>query len=395
MSLDKRLNIRLSERKAACLYRARATVAINSDGMQTVNGQVLLNFCSNDYLGLSQHQQVIKAMQAAAAVAGVGSGAAHLVSGHGEYHHQLELALARITGRPRALLFSTGYMANLGFITALLGKGEQVLCDKLNHASIVDACQLAAAKNGSKQFLRYRHNDLNHCEDLLKKAPPHSLVVTDGIFSMDGDSAPLRELAALTHQYNAVLSVDDAHGFGVLGENGGGSLQALGLSAEQVPVYMGTLGKAVGGYGAFVAGSEALIETLIQFARPYIYTTALPPSVAAANLAALQIIEQQPSLRQQLHTNIVHFKQVMQPVLESNPSAQLLPSATAIQPVVLGEESRVMKVAAALKTQGFWVGAIRPPTVPTGTARLRITLSAAHSPAQIDALVHALGTIFE
>ncbi|WP_053981461.1 8-amino-7-oxononanoate synthase [Marinagarivorans algicola] len=395
MNFEQHLQSRLAQQKAANWYRQRNTIAHQTSlGQQLVDHTMpVVNFCSNDYLGLSVHPKVKAAAGQALHEFGVGSGASHLVSGHSHYHHTLEQALAQMTGRARALLLSTGYMANVGLITALAGKTQHILCDKLNHASIIDACQLAAAKNGVKQFIRYRHCDLAHLEQLLQKAPPHSLVVSDGVFSMDGNCAPLGSIAALCQKYHAVFVVDDAHGFGCLGDQGAGSVQAAGLTERDVPVYMGTLGKAVGGFGAFIAGSEALIETLIQFARPYIYTTALPPAVAAANLQSLQLIAHSKTLRAALNSNIAIFTTRIAAHCQHSAHWQqvtLLPSQTAIQPIILGCEKTTMSVAQSLMDAGFWVGAIRPPTVPKGTARLRITLSASHSASQIEALIAAL-----
>lgn len=390
MTFDDYLQQKLQVRRNKKLFRQRALVQGTACVEQQVDEQRLVNFCSNDYLGLAGHPSVRKAMADVALSEGVGSGASHLVSGHSLYHHALEDKLAEITGRERALLFSTGYMANLGLITALAGKTQHVIADKLNHASLVDACQLASAQQGRKLFFRYRHGDLEHCERLLQQAPEHSLIVTDGVFSMDGDVAPLSALSALANEYRAVLIVDDAHGFGCLGSNGEGSVSCFGLAASNVPVYMGTLGKAVGGFGAFVAGSEYLIETLIQFSRPYIYTTAMPPAMAAANLASLQVIEQSPELRARLLQRIAEFKVAILPLLRSFPQCQLLPSDTAIQPLIIGNEQAVIDISLQLKKAGFWAGAIRPPTVPKGTARLRITLSAAHSRNQIESFIQAL-----
>ena len=377
----------------AGLYRHRHTV----DGAAKVNQGVLgvgtsqrklVNFCSNDYLGLAGHLKSRQTMSDVALAEGVGSGASHLVSGHSRYHQALEAKLADVTGCERALLFSTGYMANMGLITALSGPSQHIIADKLNHASLVDACQLSCQQNGKKQFFRYRHNDLAHCEALLKKAPPHSLLVTDGVFSMDGDFAPLRELSQLAKTYNAILVVDDAHGFGCVSA-AAGSVSAHQLCNEDVPVYMGTLGKAIGSYGAFVSGSHALIETLIQFARPYIYTTALPPAVAASSLANIDVMCSEPEHRECLSQNIRYFKQRLED-LRGGYACQLLPSDTAIQPLLIGCADAAMKISEHLHQSGFWVAAIRPPTVPQNTSRLRITLSAAHTTQQIDELLLAL-----
>ena len=390
MTLDGHLQARLAAREAALLYRQRVTVESSNQVDQVAAGNPVVNFCSNDYLGLANHPQVKAAIKATVDEAGFGSGASHLVSGHSLWHHKLELVLARLTQRPRALLFSTGYMANMALVTGLLENGQSVVGDKLNHASLVDAAQLACANKSKSSFLRYKHSDMADLERQLKKTSAGTLVLTDGVFSMDGDIAPLPALAALCRKYKAHLAVDDAHGFGCLGPNGAGSVLAAGLSVGDVPVYMGTLGKAVGGFGAFVAGSEALIETLIQFARPYIYTTALPPAVAAGNVASVALLRDEPAYRVRLQENITLFKAQAKHHLASLEGVKLLPSDTAIQPLILGAEKRVMQVAGHLLQAGYWVGSIRPPTVPVGTARLRITLSAKHTQQHIDGLWLAL-----
>lgn len=390
MTLDTQLEARLAKRRAAQLYRQRITVGAKSGMTQSAAGVELVNFCSNDYLGLSSHPSVIQAAQQTLETFGFGSGASHLVSGHTHQHHQLEQALASATHRPRALLFSTGYMANLAIVTALIDRVGTVIGDKLNHASLVDAGQLASAQSPKVKSLRYKHCDLKDLERLLAKVQPGALVVTDGVFSMDGNVAPLAALAELCQRYRATLVVDDAHGFGCIGERGAGSVIAAGLTEQKVPVYMGTLGKAIGGFGAFVAGSEALIDALIQFARPYVYTTALPPAVAAGNLASLGLLRSDASFIARLNANIDYFRQRAAALLASNDSVKLLESNSAIQPIILGSEQRVLVVAEELRSAGYWVGAIRPPTVPAGTARLRITLSALHTKEQIDGLFTAL-----
>ena len=389
VSFEQRLAKRLAEQQSAGRTRVQAMVSERTGANQSVAGVTLVNFCSNDYLGLTEHPALKEAAIEAATKWGVGSGAAHLVSGHSEHHGALETAIAKATGYERAILFSTGYMANMALATALVEPGQWLLGDRLNHASIIDGCLLAGSKSTKRVFYRYNHADCAHLETLLQKAPKHSVVITDGVFSMDGDIAPLGELSALCHQYEALLVVDDAHGFGAL-SSGAGCATKLGLSASDVPVYMGTLGKTAGSFGAFVAGSDTVIETLMQFARPYIYTTALPPMVAAASLAAVKIIADKASsegdiLRAKLAKNIALFRARM-----AHLGDRLMPSMTAIQPVVVGEEMATMNIAASLKALGFWVGAIRPPTVPIGSSRLRVTLSAAHTEEQVAALCDAL-----
>lgn len=391
MSFEEVLAKRLADQQAAGRTRVHTQVTARRGASQMVAGSSLLNFCSNDYLGLADHPELKRAAIDAADQWGVGSGAAHLVSGHSAPHDALEQALAKATGYERALLFSTGYMANMALATALVESGQWLLGDKLNHASIIDGCLLAGAKSNKRTFYRYNHADCAHLESLLQKAPAHSLVMTDGMFSMDGDIAPLAEMSQLCRDYGTLLVVDDAHGFGCLSD-GAGCVTKLGLGPNDVPVYMGTLGKAAGSFGAFVAGSEAVIEALLQFARPYIYTTALPPMVAAASSAAVAIITDSrgDQLRQQLARNIALFRARMAHLGE-----RLLPSNTAIQPVIVGDESATMDIAAQLKVLGFWVGAIRPPTVPHGSSRLRITLSAAHSEEQVSQLCDALSVALE
>jgi 8-amino-7-oxononanoate synthase len=356
------------------------------DARVELNGREFLQFCSNDYLGLANHPKLVAAMQVAAADFGVGSGASHLVCGHSQLHHDLELRLAKITGRDRALLFSTGYMANLGTVTALLGKGDHILEDRLNHASLLDAGLLSGAR-----FQRFQHNDLADLERRLQKLPEdgHRLIVVDAVFSMDGDMAPLPELAALAQKYHAWLMVDDAHGFGVLGEHGGGSAEYFGLGQGELPVLMGTLGKGIGSFGAFVAGSEVLIESLIQFARPYIYTTAMPPAVAAASLASLNLLTEESWRRSHLQELIAYFRQ--RAIALGLP---MMASTTAIQPLMMGDESSALALSEGLEQRGILGSAIRPPTVPVGSSRLRITLSASHSKQDLDVLLAALADVF-
>jgi 8-amino-7-oxononanoate synthase len=384
MTIDDVLQPALDERRARQLYRSRRTVESAPGPEISVDGKPFLAFCSNDYLGLANHPEVISAFQRASNTYGVGSGASHLVCGHSALHQQLEEALAEFTGRPRALLFSTGYMANLGVVTALLGSTDFVFEDKLNHASLLDAGLLSGAR-----FQRFLHNDIASLENRLSRAAAgRKLIVVDGVFSMDGDCAPLPELAALAARHDAWLMVDDAHGFGVLGERGAGCAEHFDLSAAQLPILMGTLGKAVGTFGAFVAGSEALIETLVQFARPYIYTTALPPAVAAASLQSLLIIEREGWRREQLRNLIQRFRRGAEQL-----GLRLCDSQTAIQPLLIGDAGAALRWSAQLAERGILISAIRPPTVPANSSRLRITLSAAHSEAQVDRLLAALAEI--
>ncbi|HID48011.1 MAG TPA: 8-amino-7-oxononanoate synthase [Chromatiales bacterium] len=376
----------LARRKADELYRLRQVLDSPQGVEVMVDGRRHVNFSSNDYLGLARHPEVMRALCAGAEQWGVGSGAAHLVTGHLAPHHALEEELAEFTGRPRALLFSTGYMANLGVVSALVGRGDTVFGDRLNHASLVDATVLSRAKSQ-----RYRHADVDHLEELLGRASGgEKLIVTDGVFSMDGDLAPLPQLADTARRHGAGLLVDDAHGLGVLGRRGRGSLEhfdhdAGGLDAGRVPVLMGTLGKALGTFGAFVAGSEDLVEYLIQQARSYIYTTALPPAVAEATRASLRLVRTEGWRREQLATLVRRFRAGAEQL-----GLGLLESATPIQPLLLGDSGAALRVSRRLREAGYLVGAIRPPTVPRGTARLRITLCAEHTEAQVDGLLDAL-----
>jgi 8-amino-7-oxononanoate synthase len=354
----------------------------------------LINFCSNDYLGLSQHPEVVRAFTEATSKYGVGSGASHLVTGHGREHEALESDLAAFTGRERALVFSTGYMANMGVISALADQTATIVADKLNHASLIDGSRLTRAHS-----LRYPHGDFAHAAELLAdldESIETRLLVTDGVFSMDGDIAPLRELARAAKYAGAWLIVDDAHGLGVIGKTGRGCCEHFGLSAADVPVLIGTFGKAFGTFGAFVAGDADLIDFLIQKSRTYIYTTALPAAVAAATRMALRVSEREPwrrekalALAQRFRAGLVTQGIGGAPELAAH-SRDSLPGTTTIQPVILGEAARALSISKALEEQGFLVSAIRPPTVPAGTARLRITLSAAHEEAQVDALLAAL-----
>lgn len=374
------LSQRLAERRAEHLYRLRPIVETPQGTEVIVDGRSMLAFCSNDYLGLANHPEVRRAFQQGIDQWGVGSGASHLVVGHSRAHHQLEEALAAFTGRPRALLFSTGYMANLAAVTALLGQGDTVLEDRLNHASLLDAGLLSGAR-----FSRYLHNDPASLANRLEKNTGNTLIVTDGVFSMDGDLADLPALCSVAHQVKAWMMVDDAHGFGVLGQTGAGILEHFDLADDSVQVLVGTLGKAFGTAGAFVAGSEELIETLIQFARPYIYTTGQPPALACATLKSLELVQQETWRREQLRHLISRFRHGA-----SELGLTLLDSPTPIQPVLVGSNARALMLSALLKAKGIMVGAIRPPTVPAGTARLRITFSAAHTEAQVDRLLDAL-----
>jgi 8-amino-7-oxononanoate synthase len=371
----------LQARKARKLYRSRPLV----DGPQGVeirmDGKTLLSFCSNDYLGLANHPEVVAAFHRGLDDYGAGSGAAHLISGHSRAHHALEEELADFVRRPRALLFSTGYMANLGVMSALLGHGGRVFEDYTNHASLLDAARLSGAR-----MVRYRHADVDDLDQRMAAAPAGEyLVATDGVFSMEGDLAPLERLAAAAERQAAWFMVDDAHGLGVTGPGGRGTVAQFGLDMKQVPILMGTLGKAFGTFGAFVAGSDDLVETLIQEARTYIYTTASPPAVASATRAALRLVIGEDGRREQLQGLIRRFRQGAGQL-----GLNLSASHTPIQPLIVGDTASAVRLSQALRAQGILVSAIRPPTVPQGSARLRITFSAAHTGAQVDRLLDVL-----
>lgn len=383
--MDKYLRLRklLAQRQEQALYRRPRITESPQQPVMQVNGQTMLTFCSNDYLGLANHPEVIKAFQQAANQYGVGSGAAHLVNGHSRLHQQLEEALAEFTKRERVLLFSTGYMANLGLTTALAQRHDTVYQDRLNHASLLDAALLSDAK-----LMRYLHNDTEQLgKRLAAQTTGQKLILTDGVFSMDGDTAPLQELAALAQYHDAWLIVDDAHGFGVLGATGAGLLEAEQLQQEDA-ILMATLGKALGTAGAFVAGSTDLIEYLIQTARPYIYTTAQPPAIAAATLTSLKLVQNETWRREHLNYLIQIFRQGAQKL-----GLALMPSQTAIQPILIGDNAKALEMSRKLEKLGILVTAIRPPTVPVNTARLRITLSASHTDQQVERLLAALNQV--
>lgn len=371
---------RLHSRKSNGLYRHRLTLEGSQGAHVSIAGQDYLSFCSNDYLGLANHPELIEAVCEGAHQYGVGAGASHLIIGHHTSHHKLEEMLANFTGFPRALLFSSGYMANAGVVTALVGRGDEIYSDKLNHASLNDAAMLSHAK-----WIRYPHLDLAILEQRLSVSQANcKLVITDAVFSMDGDIAPVTELLALCEKYNAWLLLDDAHGFGVLGNQGRGIVSHFNFSSPRI-IYMATLGKAAGVSGAFVAGQEVVIETLIQYARSYIYTTAMPPLLSYTLLKSLVLIKREGWRRRKLIQLTDHLKKELQ-LLRWN----LLPSDTPIQPVIIGGNSEVMQIRNALQERGILIPAIRPPTVPKNSARLRISLSAAHSTKDIERLAAAL-----
>lgn len=377
------LTARLATRRARGLYRERLVLASAQGVHIRVGDETLLSFCSNDYLGLANDPRVVAAFCAGAERYGAGAGASHLISGHTIAHQALEEELADFVGSPRALLFSTGYMANLGVVTALSDRHSIVFEDKLNHASLIDAARLTQAK-----VKRYPHADMERLTTMLADSAVPGVIASDAVFSMDGDLAPLQRLLPLARAHKAWLLVDDAHGIGVLGPGGRGSLAHLDIATQAPVILMGTLGKAFGVFGAFVAGDEPLIETLIQHARTYIYTTALPPAVAEATRASLQIVRSEQWRREQLQSLVDRFvEQATQMGLS------LTGARTPIQPVILGSPEAAVAASRMLRAQGILVPAIRPPTVTPGTSRLRITFSAAHEPAHVDRLLQALAQL--
>jgi 8-amino-7-oxononanoate synthase len=370
----------LDHRATQGLLRRRRTLESMQGVQVVVDGGTYLSFCSNDYLGLASHSRLLEALKHGADRYGVGSGASHLVSGHFAAHEQLENELAAFVRKPAALLFSTGYLANLGVVQALVGRGDTVFADRLNHASLNDAMLLSRA-----EVKRYRHNDAEHLQHLLTETPRgRKLIITDAVFSMDGDLAPLPELLALCERHDAWLLVDDAHGFGVLGEQGRGALAHFNLDSPRI-IYMATLGKAAGVAGAFVAAEKVVVETLVQQARSYIYTTASPPALAAALLESLMLLRDEEDRRVQLQRLIAQLRTAL-----ADLPWTLMPSTTPIQPLLVGDNEAAVALSEGLRARGIWVPAIRPPTVPQGMARLRISLSAAHEEADVARLAEAL-----
>lgn len=373
----------LRYRRARGLYRQRRTLESPQGVEIRLDGRPMLAFCSNDYLGLANHPELVELAARESGRLGIGGGASHLICGHHEEHHLLEQALARFCGRDAALLFSTGYMANLGVISALAGRGTAVVMDRLNHASLIDGGLLSGGR-----IRRYAHANPEALEKRLEQAGDNPLVVTDGVFSMDGDLAPLPDLVRLCEDHQACLMVDDAHGFGVLGGGGGGILSHFGLRQDQVPVVVGTLGKALGTAGAFVAGSRELIDYLVQAARTYIYTTAMPPLIARVTRRSLELARDEQWRRDRLTGLIARFRSEAAAM-----GLRLMDSQTPIQPILVGDPSRAVAAGDRLRDSGILVTAIRPPTVPPGTARLRVTLSAAHSEEHLDRLLSGLAAV--
>lgn len=383
-SFKHKLERRLERRKQQNLFRRRNTHTLRQTPTIKIDGHLLINFCSNDYLGLANHPDVISAFKTGAEKFGVGSSASSLICGRSYLHQQLEERLAVKTGRQAALVFPSGYMANLAVATTFTGRADGVFLDRLAHASLVDAARLSGGK-----LHRYQHADHNALDQALKNSTAaEKLVLTDAVFSMDGDKAPLKELINVCKQNDAVLAVDDAHGFGVLGKSGGGLLEEKEITAEDVPILVATFGKAIGTAGAFIAADKIIIETLIQFARTYIYTTAPSPAIIGATLASLELIEKELWRRESLNALIDYFCSGA-----SDLGLNLLPSETAIQPLIVGDSKDASRISKQLFDDGFLISAIRPPTVPEGSARLRITLTAVHTEEQVDHLLESLSRL--
>jgi len=377
-------SVLLSELAQADQLRSRRLVSSPQDASMIVDGERVMSFASNDYLGLANHPRVVEAAMRALKRYGLGAAASHMVTGHMQPHYDLEIRLAEFMGLPKALLFSSGYAANLGILTALAGRGDTIFADKLNHACLNDGAILSRAT-----FKRYAHNDVAKLEAMLVDAPTggRKIIATDAVFSMDGDIAPLVELLALAEQYNALLVIDDAHGFGVLGYRGKGALELLNLKSERI-VYMATLGKAAGGYGAFVAGHEDVVEWIMQAARTYLFATATPPAIAAAMLVSLDVMTKDHERRRHLRTLIDFFSDALKLQYAKAPFSQ-----TAIQPIIVGDNATAIAFSEALRERHMLVPAIRPPAVPAGTARLRVSLSANHTTDDVFDLVTAITDI--
>ncbi len=372
----------LENLKKRGLYRRLRKIESEQGPRVIIEGKEVILLSSNNYLGLANHQKLKEAALLATEKYGVGSGASRLISGNNPLYEELEERLARLKGTEAALVFSTGYMANLGVITAITGKGDTIFTDELNHASIIDACRLSRA-----EVKTYKHKDIAHLEQLLNEGNKKGirLIVTDGVFSMDGDIAPLPQIAQSAKRYSAMIMVDDAHGTGVLGKKGGGTVEHFGLEG-MVDIQMGTLGKALGSFGAYIAGSRDLIEYLINRSRPFIYTTALPPSILATAITAIDILEKEPSLRKNLWTNRNRFCNGLKTT-----GYNTLESETPIIPILIGDTERTVEMAEGLFKKGIFCPAIRPPTVPRGTSRLRATVMATHTLEDIDYCIKAFG----
>jgi 8-amino-7-oxononanoate synthase len=374
----------IEELKSQGCYRKMRTVEGGQGSSVIMDGKRVVMLSSNNYLGLADHPGLKKASIDATLSYGTGSGASRLISGNMEIHQTLEKELAQFKGTERVLLFNSGYQANIGAIPALAGKGDLILSDQLNHASIIDGCGL------SKAIVRvYEHINMDSLEGILKRSSrfKRRLIVTDSVFSMDGDIAPLPDIVDLAEKYSALVMIDDAHGTGVLGEKGKGAIEHFGLWGK-IPIQMGTLSKALGSFGAYIAGSQDLIDYLVNKARSLIYTTALPPSVCGSTLAALKILEEEPQLISQLRENSLYLREGMKELGYSIPDGK-----TPIIPLILGDPERTMGIVRSLFDEGVFVQGIRPPTVPDGTSRLRITLMATHTKEQLDLILKAFEKI--
>jgi len=382
--LNQFLQTALQQQRRLSLYRQRDIVQGPQSARVQIDGHAYLSFCSNDYLGLANHPRIIRAFKQGADRYGVGSGASHLINGHSQAHQALEQQLAEFTESEAALVYSTGYMANLGCIASLLNDKDSIVCDRLNHASLLDGAALSGAK-----LRRYLHNDMEALRLKLQKVQQgNCLLVSDAVFSMDGDIAPIMELATLAEQHQAWLMLDDAHGFGVMGRDGKGSLFMDGVQRKSVPILMATLGKAIGVSGAFIAGSKDLIDYLIQFSRSYVYTTAMPAALSCATSESLKVVAEESWRREKLHTLIDYFRRGATQL-----GLPLMASSTPIQPLLIGDAEKAMRIKAQCRERGLLVAAIRSPTVPKGSERLRITLSAAHQQDDIGRLLEVLGSL--
>ncbi len=385
-SLNSQLEKKLAQQQKSGRFRYRKIVESAQDVHLTISGERSLSFCSNDYLGLANHPRLVQRQKKALDLYGCGSGASHLISGHSAAHHALEEELAEFLGVEATLLFSSGYMANLGIINTILNREDSLFEDRLNHASLIDAGLFCQAK-----MKRYQHNDIQSLQRQLSATHTvNKLIVSDAVFSMDGDIAPIPQLLNLAKQYNSWLMLDDAHGFGVLGKKGRGSVEHYQLETHNIDIYMATLGKSMGVSGAFVAGSQSLIETLVQFSRTYTYTTAMPAVLAETLRESLLLLQQESWRREKLVALIAYFRKSAEQM-----GLVLEPSQTAIQPLLIGDNKKAMLIAEQLFQKGFYVTAIRPPTVPENTARLRITLSANHSFENIDRLLDSLAVCIQ
>ncbi len=370
--------------KKSGLYRELNSVEGSQGTHLEIKGKTYLSFCSNNYLGLANNPLVIKAVKDAVGRYGWGAGASRLVSGNMRLHEVLEGEISRLKGKEASIVFPTGYMANIGTISSLVSKGDLVICDKLNHASIIDGCRLSGAG-----FRVYPHCDMKKLENILKKATKYSrkLIVTDTVFSMDGDIAPLPDIVRIAHKYNAMVMADEAHGTGVFGENGRGVVEHFNLS-KKVSIVMGTLSKAVGSLGGYVSGDADLINFLRNKARPFMYTTALPPAVCAASIAGIKLIRKNPSLRKSLWNNVRYLKKELD-LLNFN----LIPSESPIIPILIGDAKKAVDMSKLLYKKGILIPAIRPPTVPTRSSRLRMTVMSTHTRKDLERLLEVLSDV--